>query len=127
LNVVEVAIVSGPIHFFETSDETPRSLEDVRITGVRVEVMPDNRRVLVSVDLTPFFEKPSFDVTLLRDGVEERTASVVGAMSPHAQLTMHLPPGDPGGSYVVRVDLLDGDATIRQTETVSFEIPQQAP
>ena len=71
--------MSGAIHFFDTSDETPRPLEDVRITGVHVEVMPDNRRVLVSVDLTPFFEKPSFDVTLLRDGVEERAASVVGA------------------------------------------------
>lgn len=119
--------MSGSIHFFDTSDETPRPLEDVRIVGIRVEVMPDSRRVLVSVDLTPFFEKPSFDVTLLRDGVEERTASVVGAMSPQVQLTMHLPPGDPGGSYVVRVDLLDGDTTIRQTETASFEVPRGAP
>ena len=118
--------MSGAIHFFDTSDESPRPLEDVRITGVHVEVMPDHRRVLVSVDLTPFFEKPSFDVTLLRDGVEERAASVVGAMSPQAQLTMHLPPGNPGGSYVVRVDLLDGDATIRQTETAPFEVPRRA-
>ena len=115
--------MSGTLHFFDTSDETPRPVEEARIAGVCVEVMPDNRRVLVSVDLTPFFEKPSFDVTLLRDGVEERAASVVGAMSPHAQLTMHLPPGHPGGSYVARVDLLNDDATVRQTESVSFEVP----
>jgi len=114
--------MSDAIHFFDTSDETPHLLEDVRITRVHAEVMPDHRRVLVSVDLTPSFEKPSFDVTLLRDGVEARAASVVGAMSPQSQLTVHLPPGDPGGSYVVRVDLLDGDAAIRQTETVSFEV-----
>ncbi len=119
--------MSGAIHFFDTSDETPRPLEDVRITRVHVEVMPDNRRVLVSVDLTPFFEKPSFDVTLLRDGVEERATSVVGAMSPQVQLTMHLPPGDPGGSYVARVDLLNVDATVLQAESVSFEVPQRVP
>ncbi len=114
--------MSDPIHFFDISDESPRPLEDVRIKNVRAEVMPDGRRVVVSVDLTPFFEKPSFDVTLLRDGVEERSTSVVGAMHANAQLTMHLPSGDPSGHYTARVDLLGDDTSIRQSESVSFEV-----
>lgn len=114
--------MSDPIQFFDVSDESSRPLEEVRIQSIRAEVMPDGRRVIVSVDLTPFFEKPSFDVTLLRDGVEERSTSVVGAMHANAQLTMHLPPGDPSGRYIARVDLLDNDSIVRQTESVSFEV-----
>jgi hypothetical protein len=114
--------VSDPIHFFDVSDVFPRPLEEVRIQGVRAEVMPDGRRVVVSVDLTPFFEKPSFDVTLLRDGVEERSTSVVGAMHTQMQLTLHLPGGDPSGLYTARVDLLGENATVRQSESVSFEV-----
>lgn len=116
--------MSDPIQFFDSSDKSPRPLGDVRIRNVHVEVLQDYRRVTVSVDLTPFFEKPSFDVILLRDGVEERSASVVGAMHAQTQLTLHLPGGDPGGRYTARVDLLDKDATVRQTESVSFEVPR---
>lgn len=113
--------MSNPIHLFDNSDETPRPLEEVRITEVQVEVLSDGRRVLVSVHLTPFFEKPSFDVTLLRDDVEARSLSVVGAMDTHTQLTMHLPAGDASGTYVARVDLLGEDA-VRQSERVTFEV-----
>ncbi len=113
--------MSDPIHLFDNSDESPRPLEDVRITEVQVQVLPDGRRVLVSVNLTPFFEKPNFDVTLLRDDVEARSLSVVGAMDTHTQLTMHLPAGAPSGTYVARVDLLGEDA-VRQTESVTFEV-----
>jgi len=118
--------VSDPIQFFDSSDEPLRPLEEVRIQDVRVEVLPDGRRVAVSVELTPFFEKPSFDVTLLRDGVEARSSSVVGAMHAHTQLTLHLTGGDPGGRYTARVDLLGEDAIVRQTESVSFEVPRHS-
>ncbi len=114
-------MASNPIHFFDNLDDSLRPLEEVRITDVRVDVLPDNRRVVVSVNLTPFFEKPDFDVTLLRDGVEERSLSVVGAMQPDMQLTLHLPAGDASGAYVARVDLLR-DGRAQQTETVAFEV-----
>ena len=110
------------LHFFDNLDDDLRPLEEVRITGVRVDVLPDGRRVVVSVGLTPFFEKPDLDVTLLRGDVEERSLSLVGAMQPQVQLTMHLPGGDPSGSYVARVDLLH-EGNIRQSETVAFKVP----
>ncbi|HEY4691276.1 MAG TPA: hypothetical protein VIK33_18350 [Anaerolineae bacterium] len=113
--------MSSTIHFFENADDSPRPPEEVRILHVRAEVSPDGRRVAVSVELTPFFQKPDFDVTLLRGGEEVRSTSVVGAMQPQTQLTLHLPPGDSRGTYLARVDLLR-DQQVVQTETAAFEV-----
>ncbi len=118
--------MSSNISFFDNPDEIPLPPDDVRITEVRVDPLPDGRRVVVSVKLTPFVEKPDLDVTLLRGGVEERSLSLVGAMQPQLQLTMHLPEGDPSGSYTARIDLLH-DGEIRQSETAAFEVSRPAP
>ena len=113
--------MSGPLHFFDNTDEEHQPTDDPRITEVRAEVAPDGRRVVVSVSLTPFFRKPDFDVVLLRDGEEVRSTSVVGAMQTRNQLTLHLPPGDLRGAYIARVDLLR-DQTVIQTETATFDV-----
>ena len=115
-------LVSIPLNFFDDPSDAARPPDEVRITEVRVDPLPDGRRVVVSVTLTPFLQKPSFDVTILRDGIEERSLSVVGAMQPEAQLTMHLPAATPGGSYLARVDLL-GEGGVQQSETVAFKVP----
>ncbi len=112
--------MSIPLNFFDDPDEALRPPDEVRITEVRVDPLPDGRRVVVSVKLTPFLQKPDFDVTLLREGREERSLSVVGAMQPDVQLTMHLP-AQPRGSYLARIDLLGNDG-IRQSETVAFKV-----
>jgi hypothetical protein len=112
--------VSIPLNFFDDPDDALRPPDQVRIAEVRVDPLSDNRRVVVTVKLTPFLQKPSFDVTLLRNGREERSLSVVGAMHPETQLTMHLPPGA-AGAYEARVDLLL-DGGVQHSQTVAFEI-----
>jgi len=124
--------VSIPLNFFDEPEEARRPPDEVRITEVRVDPLPDGRRVVVTVKLTPFLQKPDFDVTILRDGSEERSLSVVGAMHPEVQLTMHLPAASTG-SYVARVDLLrprsadDASRALREgsvqhSETVAFKL-----
>ena len=114
--------MSFDLKFFDDPDQAPRPPEEVRITRVRVDPLPDGRRVAVSISLTPFLKKPSLDVTLLRGGIEERSLSVVEAMENEMQLTLHLPQTDPSGSYLARVDLLREDG-IQQTESASFSVP----
>jgi hypothetical protein len=123
LKDVEANSVSSNVHFFDTSSDSPRPLEEVRIQEVRADLLPDGRRVVISLTLTPCFEKPNIDVTLLRDGVEERTLSVIGAMDNDMQLTLHLPAGDASGAYTARVDLVR-DAAVQQTATIAFEVPR---
>ena len=112
--------MSIPLEFYDDPESAPQPPDQVRITEVRADPLPDRRRVVITVKLTPFLKKPSFDVTLFRDGVEQRSTSVVGVMQPEAQFTMHLS-SNPAGAYVVRVHLLR-EGGIQQAETVAFEV-----
>ena len=114
------------ILFFEDEDEAPRLPHEVEITEVQVRPLPDGRRVVIQVALTPFIESPSFDVTILRpDGTAERTLSVVSAMDRMNTLTMHLTRPERLPEYVARVELVHAGAVL-QTREVRFSMPTQA-
>ena len=113
------------IMFFEDEDEAPRLPHEVEITEVQVRPLPDGRRVVIQVALTPFIETPSFDVTLLRpDGTTERTLSVVSTMDRMNTLTMHLRRPERLVEYIARVELLHGGAVL-QTRDVHFSMSAQ--
>jgi hypothetical protein len=112
--------------FFEDEEELPRLPEEVEIAELQVHPLPDGRRVVVQVSLTPFIEYPSFDVTLLRsDGMEERALSVVSTMERTTRLTMHLSRPDLAPEYVARVDLIH-DGQVLQTREVRFAVSTAA-
>ncbi len=112
--------------FFQDEDETPRLPHEVEITDVRVRPLPDGRRVLVQVTLTPFVENPAFDVTILRpDGAQERSLSVVNAMDRTSTLTMHLSGAPRAAEYIARVELFH-DHAVLQTHEVHFAVPTPA-
>jgi len=112
------------IMFFEDEDETHRAPEQVEIVEVQARPLPDGRRVVVQVTLTPFIEYPSFDVTLLRpDGTQERTLSVVNTMERTLALTMHLSKPDLAPEYIARVELIH-EGQLLQTRQVRFTVPQ---
>lgn len=111
------------ILFFEDEDEAPRLPNKVEITEVQVRPLPDGRRVVIQVALTPFVESPSFDVTILRpDGTAERTLSVVSTMDRMNTLTMHLTRPERLPEYVARVELVHAGAVL-QTREVRFSMP----
>jgi hypothetical protein len=112
--------------FFEDEDEAPRLPQEVEIIEVQVRPLPDGRRVVIQVALTPFVESPSFDVTILRpDGTTERTLSVVSTMDRVNTLTMHLSRPDRVPEYIAHVELVHGGMVL-QTRDVRFSIPAEA-
>jgi len=112
--------------FFEDEDEAPRLPQEVEIIEVQVRPLPDGRRVVIQVALTPFVESPSFDVTILRpDGPTERTLSVISAMDRVNNLTMHLSRPDRVPEYIAHVELVHGGMVL-QTRDVRFSIPAEA-
>ena len=114
------------IMFFEDEDEVPRLPHEVEITEIQARPLPDGRRVVIQVALTPFIEYPSFDVTLLRpDGATERTLSVVSTMDRVNTLTMHLRRPERLVEYVARVELVHAGAVL-QTREVRFSMPAVA-
>ena len=114
------------ILFFEQEDQAPRLPREVEITEVQARPLPDGRRVVIQVALTPFIESPSFDVTILRpDGTAERTLSVVSTMDRMNTLTMHLTRPERLPEYVARVELVYAGMVL-QTREVRFSMPAQA-
>lgn len=112
------------IMFFEDDQEAPRPPEQVEIVEVQARPLPDGRRVIVQVTLTPFTDYPSFDVTLLRpDGTRERSLSVVSAMERTTALTMHLSKPDSASEYIARVELVH-EGNVLQARQVRFSVPQ---
>jgi hypothetical protein len=109
--------------FFADEDEVPLPPREVRIIETAAELLPDRRRVALSVTLTPFLEYPNLEIVLFRpDGQEERTLSIIGTMDRHLNLTMHVA-RPVAGEYRTRIDLIyEGD--VLQTETVKFVMPQ---
>ena len=111
------------IMFFEDEAEAPRPPDQVEITDVSVRPLPDGRRIVVQVTLTPFTESPSFDVTIVRpDGRVERTLSVIGSLERTSTLTMHLTQLERADEYTARVDLIHAGAVLR-TREVRFAVP----
>ena len=112
--------------FFEDEKETLRPPRQVEITEAHVRPLPDGRRIVVQVTLTPFVEPPSFDVTILRlNGAVERTLSVIGAVDRTSTLTMHLNQLDRADEYIARVELLHRGAVLQARE-VRFAISGKA-
>jgi hypothetical protein len=79
------------IQFYDDPNEGPRSREDVRFNDLGLFVYEDGRRVAIGFDLTPFRERPSIQVWVSNaDGQEAASLSVIEAMQPNFNLTLHL-------------------------------------
>lgn len=109
--------------FFADEDEVPLPPREVRITEAKVQPLPDGRRVLLAITLTPFLEYPDLEVVVYRpDGQEERSMSIVGTMDRHLQLTLHVARPESSGDYRAQIDLIH-EGEVLQTESLKFSIP----
>ena len=79
------------VQFHDNLDGGPRSREEVRFNRLGLYVYEDGRRVAIGFDLTPFIERPSILVQVWNaDGEEAASLSVIEAMQPNFNLTLHL-------------------------------------
>ncbi|PIZ26514.1 MAG: hypothetical protein COY47_00035 [Chloroflexi bacterium CG_4_10_14_0_8_um_filter_57_5] len=67
--------------------------EETRILDLCAEPYPEGKRVRISLELTPFQQRPYIELTLNDpDGNEVSSASIVEPMGCKLELTMHLRP-----------------------------------
>lgn len=79
------------IRFFNDPLEQPRPREEVRTRQIGLYLYPDLRRLAFGVELTPFRERPSIEVTITNgDGAPAGSLHVIETMTPNFSLTMHL-------------------------------------
>ena len=81
--------------------------DEIKIKTVGAAPYPDNRRVKVTVEVTPFRERPNLEITILdADGRPIANTSAIGLMNFTTSYVMHLRGvQDPAGAYTVQVQL----------------------
>ena len=115
--------MDGSLMFFAEEDEVPLPPREVRITETKITPLPDGRRVVLNITLTPFLEYPNLEVALYRpDGQIERSTSIIGTMDRHLQLTLHVLRPEFNSDYRAQIDLIH-EGEILQTESLTFSIP----
>lgn len=99
--------------FFSDPEDLPVPQADVRIREISAEPWPDGRRVKVDIQLTPFQKRPNIEITIINSQADQvAILSVVEALQPRMDFTIHLREAQTGGKYRVnaRVSYADLDS-----------------
>ncbi|SRR5258708_1095565 len=98
------------IDFFNLSD-VPQPPEKIIVEKLAATPYPDGWRVKVSVDVTPFQQRPNLEIQVRsREGRVVSELSVIETMIRHMEFTMHLRGLDsPRGSYTLSAALYYGE------------------
>jgi hypothetical protein len=93
------------INFHDPSD-IPLPPEEVRIRELRAEPLPDQRRVRIYIEITPFQQKPNCEIKVLNEaGSLAASLSIIEAIDYKMEFTVHLKVEQPSGEYIVSLDV----------------------
>ena len=89
--------------FFQDPGDIPLPPDEVRIKKLRAEPWPDNRRVRVYLEVTPFQARPSGEIILL-DAKDDEIASIsiIETIDPKMEFTLHIRGREPSGEYTLK-------------------------
>ena len=77
--------------------------QEVRITELKATPWPeDGRRVRVSLEMTPFLERPNLEITIQNsEGREVSSINIIESIDARMTFTMHLRGDEIKGSYTL--------------------------
>ena len=115
------------VQFYDDLDGGPRSRDEVRLNELGLFVYEDRRRVAVGFNLTPFLERPSILVRVTNaSGEEAASLSVIEAMQPNFNLTLHLRDSGVGDPYEVEAIIYylseNGDRQVSDRQVKTFNV-----
>ena len=96
--------------FFSNIDEAPLPPAEVRIRELAARPRRDRARIDVQFALTPFQQRPNIEVAV-RDnaGRQVSALSIVEAIEPQMEFTMHLRRAPAGGFYTLELLIFYAD------------------
>ncbi len=111
------------INFFNPGD-VPKPRADIKIERFEAQPYPDGWRVKVTLDVTPFQERPNLEIRLKLGERLVTELSVVETMHRHMEFTMHIRGLQASaGQYVAEADLYYEDrARPQDTRRFPFSI-----
>ena len=94
------------IDFFDDPLQQPKSRDDVRIKQIGLFVHDDLRKFSFGLELTPFLERPSIEVSIINgQGQPAGALTVIETMTPNFSLIIHLRDEDSIDPYELTAEL----------------------
>lgn len=115
-------------NYFLLNNDNLVPRDQVKITRLEAVPYPDGRRVRVELDVTPFRERPNFEIGIRDEaGTLVAGTSVVASMHFKMEFVLHLRGvQEPDGNYTLHVALYYDDiSTPQDTREISVHIPEQ--
>lgn len=92
--------------YFQDPSDIPLPPDEVRIRQLHAEPLPDLRRVHISIEVTPFQQKPNFEIKVLTEsGQEAASLSIIEAIDRKMEFTVHLKGEPQPGEYIAWLEV----------------------
>jgi hypothetical protein len=105
------------------SSEIPLPPKEVRLVSVVADPYPDGLRLKLRIQVTPFQERPNFEVRITNPlGQEVGSLSIIESVEPTIELTTHLRGEVVPGVYVVRTRLVYSDLDLSSEMSTKFAL-----
>ncbi len=100
---------------------------EVKILSLRAEPWPDNgRRVRISLDMTPFLERPNLDLVISdENGEEVSSVNIIESIEARMTFTMHIRSPEVQGTYKLSATIVYPDAGIVDQKEITFDTFEQ--
>jgi hypothetical protein len=109
---------------FVDPTEVPRDPENVRFLEIQFQILPDGRRVNLTIETSSFTQPPDIDIVAhAPDGREVASTAIIGAPNKKMSLTLHLRGKLESGSYPLSLFLKYQDVGIVDKKELILQIP----
>lgn len=101
---------------FVDSSEVPRQPDKVQILSVQANLLSDQRRIELTIEITPFMEQPDLEIqALAEDGRVAASTAIIGVPNQRVSLTLHLRGEIREGRYRVQCTLKYDELELRNS------------
>jgi len=92
--------------FFHDPTDLPLPPDEVHIRKFEAKPYPDNRRVRVYLEISPFQKRPSGEVSIF-DSEENEVASVsiIETVDPRMEMTLHMHGVETQGNFIAKAEI----------------------
>jgi len=116
--------------FLQDPTDIPLPPDEVRIRELRVDPLPDNRRIRISLQITPFQTRPNIEIVITNENEEDSgSLTIIESIDPKMEFTVHLKDDEPNGQYTVSSQIYyyeedqDQEAKASQLEEGVHQLP----
>ena len=92
--------------FLQDPSDIPLPPDEVRIRELRAEPFPDQRRVRITLEITPFQQRPNCEIQVTDlNGNAVASLSIIESIDPKMDFTVHLKTEKPDGKFIASVEI----------------------